>query len=415
MNGGLSRGLLVRFLFSCNTCGKKLTFTLLINRCDCGGTLTLEYNLEYVSRTLTRESLKNRYPTMWRYHELLPIENIENVVSLGEGCTPLLRLTQSERKLPIGKLWVKREEQNPTGSFKARGFSVAISIAKEYGIKKVAVNSNGNAASALAAYAGAAQMDAYVFLPQDCPGLIVDECSRYGADTYLVDGLIHDAGQIIRDGEKVEGWHNLGTSKEPGRVEGKKTMGFEIVEQLNWTFPDVIIYPTGGGSGMIGMWNAFQQLKKLKLVNGDFPRMISVQETGCQPLVNALERDDVITPSHAMVTSNPTGMRVPNPPDGNLVISIIRKSGGTALAVTPDEIIHGQHTLGKQGISSSPEGAATWAALLRLLDQDSIRPTDNVILFNTCHAMKYSPWRSSNNRVIRTYQDWVRHQQDSTN
>ncbi|TMV48579.1 threonine synthase [Paenibacillus mesophilus] len=390
----------------CSNCGKRRTFQMKDTRCGCGGTMLVEYDLERASRTLTKESLKNRQTTMWRYEELLPIEKNEHIVSLGEGWTPLVRLYGAEKALPLQKLWVKREEQNPTGSFKARGFSAAVSLAREYGIRKVAVNSNGNAASALAAYAGYAGMEAYLFLPRDCPGLIVEECIHYGARTFLVDGLIHDAGQIIRDGERDQGWHHVGTLKEPGRVEGKKTMGLELAEQLGWKLPDVIVYPTGGGSGIIGMWNAFRQLKQLGMVDGDMPRMVSVQEAGCQPVVRSMAKGEFVAQTEG-VTSKPTGMRVPNPPDGGLIVSILQESNGTALSVTPKEICDAQADMGNQGISASPEGAAAWAGLLRLIDRGWIHKNDEVVLFNTSHAMKYWPWHAVRVPVVRTYQDWV--------
>lgn len=397
----------MHFGLTCKTCGKKKPFSIKGSKCSCGGTLLVEYDLEAVSRTLTKDNLKERQTTMWRYAELLPIINKENIISLGEGWTPLIRLYQAEKTLPLQKLWVKREEQNPTGSFKSRGFSVALSIAREHGIQKVAVNSNGNAASALAAYAGYAGMDAYVFLPKDCPGLIAEECVQYGAQTFLVDGLIHDAGKIIQDGEQEQGWYSVGTLKEPGRAEGKKTMGLELAEQLGWKLPNVIVYPTGGGSGVIGMWNAFKQLKQLGFIQGDLPRMVSVQEIGCQPVVEAMKNKGEFQPQTHEILSRPTGMRVPNPPDGDLIISILRESDGTAIAVSKEEIQNAQLSLGTQGISSSPEGAATWAGLHRLIDHGWIQPTDEVVLFNTSHAMKYLPWRQNNLPVVKTYQDWV--------
>ncbi|WP_066172620.1 threonine synthase [Bacillus marinisedimentorum] len=402
----------MNFWFSCKDCGKTSPLTINKNKCACGGTLLVEYDLERVGHTLTKESLKDRVTSMWRYHELLPVENIEKIVSLGEGWTPLIRLKNAEKEYPVKKLWVKREEQNPTGSFKARGFSSALSIANEYGIRKVAVNSNGNAASALAAYAGYAGMDAYVFVPKDCPGLIVEECIQYGAHTFLVDGLIHNAGKIIADGKEEQEWYDVGTLKEPGRAEGKKTMGLELAEQMNWNLPDVIIYPTGGGSGVIGMWNAFKQLKELGFIEGDLPRMVSVQEAGCQPIVSSMETGEHFTSQTSNVTSNPTGMRVPSPPDGELIVSILRESGGTAVAVTKEEIKQGQQSYGKQGISSSPEGSATWAGFNRLVEQGWIRPNDEVVLFNTSHAMKYLPWEQHNVPVVKTYEDWLRIQQD---
>lgn len=336
----------------------------------------------------------------------LPVEKPDNIVSLGEGWTPLLRLFEAEKALPLRRLWVKREEQNPTGSFKSRGFSAALSIAREHRISKVAVNSNGNAASALAAYAAYAGMEAYVFVPKDCPGLIVEECVDYGAKTYLVDGFIHDAGLIIKQGESEQGWYNVGTLKEPGRSEGKKTMGLEIAEQLGWKLPDVIIYPTGGGSGVIGMWNAFRQLKQLGFVQGELPRIVCVQEDGCQPLADAIQANRNFQAQCDRVVSNPTGMRVPNPPDGELLVSILRSCGGTAIAVTGEEIADAQRSMGKQGISASPEGAATWAALLRLLDEGFIRREEEVVLFNTSHAMKYKPWANAQVPVVKNYEEW---------
>ena len=398
----------MRFSLACRDCGKQAPFRFDRMRCGCGGRMVPVYDLERIGRTLTRENLLRRPASMWRYEELLPVHDRKHIVSLGEGWTPLVRLFEGERRLSLGKLWVKREEQNPTGSFKARGFSAALSIAMENGIRKVAVNSNGNAASALAAYAAYAGMEAYVFLPKDCPGGIVRECISYGAHTCLVDGLIHHAGAIIKEGTAEQGWLHVGTLEEHGRTEGKKTMGLELAEQLGWKFPDVILYPTGGGSGIIGMWNAFAQLKELGMVQGDPPRMFSVQETGCHPLVDAMERGGEFKPQEKPVSSNPTGMRVPNPPDGSLIVSILRESGGGAVAVTEEEIRMAANAMGRFGISASPEGAASWAGLLRLLDQGSVRPQDEVVLFNTAHALKYLPWKEEKVVTVKTYADWRR-------
>ncbi|NOU94307.1 threonine synthase [Paenibacillus sp. LMG 31456] len=398
----------MRFWLGCRKCGKPTPFNIKSGSCPCGGTLQVEYDLELVKHTLIKENLRDRATSLWRYAELLPVQSKEHIVSMGEGFTPLISLTRAEQAFPLKRLWVKREEQNPTGSFKARGFSVALSIANEYGIRKVAVNSNGNAASALAAYAGYAGMEAYVFLPKDCPSLIIEECIHYGAHTCLIDGLIQDAGKLIREGEQEQNWYNVGTLKEPGRAEGKKTMGLEIAEQLHWKLPDVIIYPTGGGSGVIGVWKAFQELKQLGFIQGDLPRIVSIQETGCQPLVDALRNNDLFSPQSEEVSSSPTGMRVPQPPDGQLLVSIIRQSSGTALAVSQEEIRQAQLILGKQGISSSPEGAATWAGLIRLLDQGWISRQDEVVLFNTSHAMKYVHGSSQSKLpIVKSYQDWV--------
>ncbi|QGQ96471.1 threonine synthase [Paenibacillus psychroresistens] len=392
------------FLLKCTLCNKTEVFALK-GKCECGGTLLVEYDIELAARTFTKANLKQRHSSMWKYHELLPITNPNCIVSLGEGYTPLIRLNTWEQKLPLGKLYIKREEQNPTGSFKARGFSAALTLLKERGIVKAAVPSNGNAASAFAAYSGRAGIDAYVFIPQDCPYLIVEECLHYGAKTYLVDGLIHDAGAIVEAGKVEQGWFNVGTLREPGRVEGKKTMGFEIAEQLEWTLPDVIIYPTGGGSGVIGLWRAFSQLLELGLVNGEMPRIAAVQEYGCTPICDAFQETGLTV--YATLPA-PTGMRVPEPPDRQLVASIIRKMNGTTVTVTQAEIRAAAAATGLSGISSSPEGAATWAGMLRLCETGWIQKKDKVVLFNTSHAMKYSAGKhASHIPLIKSYQDFL--------
>ncbi|OCT12356.1 threonine synthase [Paenibacillus pectinilyticus] len=401
----------------CSRCSARLPFRYQDMKCECGGTLLVEYDLELVARTLTKESLKQRYSSMWRYRELLPVEDSASIVSLGEGWTPLLRMPKWENKLSLKRLWIKREEQNPTGSFKSRGFSVAVSLLKEAGVTKAAVPSNGNAAGALAAYAGRAGIQAFVFIPMDCPSLIVDECPLYGATTILVDGFIHDAAAIIEAGRDEQGWVNVGTLKEPGRVEGKKTMGLELAEQLGWTFPDVIIYPTGGGSGIIGMWKAFMELKSMGFIQGDMPRFVCVQEEGCQPIVDGVHPVSTATSDDSgddlplldgKIIPNPTGMRVPNPPDLPLLLSIVQQSGGTAIAVSKKQIADAILSLGADGISSSPEGAATWAAMLVLSDTGWLRASDSVVLFNTSHAMKYAKLGTSAAiPIIRTYDDYM--------
>ncbi|WNR42614.1 threonine synthase [Paenibacillus roseipurpureus] len=402
---------------TCSRCSARLPFRYQNMKCDCGGTLLVDYDLELVAKTLTKASLHERYPSMWRYQELLPVHDPANIISLGEGWTPLLRMPKWESKLSLRRLWVKREEQNPTGSFKSRGFSVAVSLLREAGATKAAVPSNGNAAGALAAYAGRAGIEAFVFIPMDCPSLIVDECPLYGAKTILVDGFIHDAAAIIESGRGEQGWVNVGTLKEPGRVEGKKTMGFELAEQLGWTFPDVIIYPTGGGSGIIGMWKAYLELKELGLIDCEMPKFVCVQEEGCQPIVDGVHQssqptrageDDSLLLAASSTIPNPTGMRVPNPPDLPLLLAIVEQSGGTALAVSKVQIAEAMRCLGTEGISSSPEGAATWAAMLQLCTDGWLKPSDSVVLFNTSHAMKYAKLGTSAAiPIIRTYDDFV--------
>lgn len=390
----------------CSRCSARLPFRYQDMKCTCGGTLLVDYDLEHLSRTFKKEALQNRYPSMWRYKELLPVSNPDCIITLGEGWTPLLRMQKWEQKLPIRQLWIKREEQNPTGSFKSRGFSVAVSLLKESGAAKAAVPSNGNAAGALAAYASRAGLASTVFIPLDCPPLIVEECPLYGAETYLVDGFIHDAAAIIEAGKQEQGWVNVGTLKEPGRVEGKKTMGLELAEQLGWTFPDVIIYPTGGGSGIIGMWKAYHELKALGWIDGPMPRFVCVQEAGCQPIVDGLS-----PPAGMDLTgtceANPTGMRVPHPPDLPLILSIVKQSGGTALALSKEQIAEATRSLGAQGISSSPEGSATWAGMLELCDSGWLCPTDSVVLFNTSHAMKYAQLGTHTSLpTIKSYADY---------
>ncbi|MBM7683598.1 threonine synthase [Pullulanibacillus pueri] len=391
----------------CSKCSKVLPLNTLRGQCDCGGVLLAEYDFERIGQAFTKESLKQRPTTLWRYFDVLPVEDKKSVISLGEGWTPLIRLAALEKRWPLQELWIKREEQNPTGSFKARGFSVAVSLLNEHGIHKVAVPSNGNASAALAAYAGRAHMEAYVFVPKDCPSPIIKECLHYGATVYKVDGLIHDAGSIIQEGQKEQGWFNVGTLKEPGRVEGKKTMGYEVVEQLGFEFPDVIVYPTGAGSGVIGMWKAFHEMKQLGWIDGDLPRFVSVQEENCEPLVTAIEqkKDSVTFEGNEAITSAPTGMRVPQPAAGNLLLSILKETNGTAIAVSKNEIKTAQRELGCQGISSSPEGAATFAALQHLFDRREIKPTDRVVLFNTSHAMKYMESLAHTVPQIRNYRE----------
>lgn len=427
----------MKVALTCAACGRQRAFTLRASVCECGGTLLAEYDLEKVRLTMTPEALRGRPRDMWRYMELLPVNDADNVVSLGEGGTPLVRLPEAERALGLLGLWIKREEQNPTGSFKARGFSAALSVAREHGVGRVAVGSNGNAASALAAYAARAGMKAWVFVPRDAPGLIAEECVHYGASTYLVDGLIHDAGRIAEEGAQAGCWHNVGTLKEPGRAEGKKTMGLELAEQLGWRLPDAIVYPTGGGSGIIGMWNAFRQLKALGLVTGDMPRLVSVQEEGCTPIVDAVRAAERArhdgpdaplgqsggpgTGDHAWnphrervhvsgipgpVAASPTGMRVPLPPDVKLIVRILRETGGTAIAVSRQAIGDAARAMGRMGISSSPEGAAAWAGMLELSARGWLRQGERVVVFNTCHAMKYWPWSGGRALpVIRSFAD----------
>lgn len=386
---------------TCAACGKERSFALQ-GKCTCGGTLLVRYDLERIRR-LPRTVLANREATMWRYRELLPVEDKTKIVSLGEGGTPLLRMPALEKEWGLAAVWIKREEQNPMVSFKARGFASAVSLLHERGIRMAAVPSNGNAAAARAG------IEAYVLMPQDCPVYIVRECLLYGAATYVIDGLIHDAGRIVEEGQVREGWFYVGTLKEPGRAEGKKTMGLEIAEQLGWTMPDVIVYLTGGGSGIIGLWKAFRELRELGWVRGELPRLVSVQEEGCAPIVSALRSGAGVKPVEHCAGASPTGMRVPHPPDGDLIVSILRETGGTAVAVSAEEIRRAQARMGALGVTSSHEGAASLAGTLRLREERWLKDKERVVLFNTTHALKYVPWGNPANqpglRIIRSYSD----------
>lgn len=397
---------MARFWLRCSRCDGETEFRLSA-RCACGGSLLVEYDLDRVAATLSPEALRSRSGSMWRFREMLPVERDASIVSLGEGSTPLLPLPSLGDATGVRRLYAKREEQNPTASFKARGFSVAVSLLVEHGIRKAAVGSNGNAGSALAAYAARAGIAAHIFLPVDCPGLIVDECQGYGAEVCLIRGLIQDAGKLIDTGRDIEGWTSVGTLREPGRVEGKKTMGLELAEQLGWRLPDVIVYPTGGGSGIIGMWKAFRELKALGWITGDLPRFACVQEQGCTPLLPAITGREEAGATLGTVRPSPTGLRVPSPPDGPLLARIVRESSGTAVAVTRDEIAAAQALFGTAGISSSPEGAATLAGLRTLRESGWIRASDEVVLFNTAGAMKYRPWApSAPPAVVADYADY---------
>ena len=328
--------------------------------------------------------------TLWRYRELLPLQNDANLVSLGEGFTPLLEAKALGRDLDLARLWIKDEAQNPTGSFKDRGLSMAISLAKEHGVKKVAIPSAGNAGGSLAAYAGRAGIEAHVFMPRDTPLANQLEVRQYGAKLTLVDGLINDCGRIIAERKSAEGWFDVSTLKEPYRVEGKKTMGYEIAEQLNWKLPDVIIYPTGGGTGLIGMWKAFQEMEEMAWISTKRPRMVSVQASGCAPIVKAFEEGKETAQPWQNANTIASGLRVPQAVADFLMLRALRESDGTALSVSDKEMLAEiPHVAKAEGIFFCPEGAACVAALRRLTAQGWIKSTDEVLIFNTASGLKY--------------------------
>ena len=346
-----------------------------------GGSLYVRFDLNAIKGKFTRDSLRGREASMWRYREVLPGER---PVTMGEGFTPML----PSRKMP--NVWIKDEGLNPTGSFKARGLCAAVTMAREYGLKKLAVPSAGNAASALSAYSAAAGIEAHIFMPKDVPMANLVECKAYGAKVTLVDGLISDCAKIVNERKQAEGWFDISTLKEPFRVEGKKTMGYEVAEQLNWELPDAIFYPTGGGVGLIGMWKAFDEMEQLGWIGGKRPRMVSVQAAGCAPVVKAWNERKPVAEVWQNAQTAAAGLRVPRPYADYIVLDIVKKSGGTALAVSDDQIMQGvQEWASDEGVFASPEGAACLPAYKTLLANGFLKSSDKVVLFNTGTGLKH--------------------------
>jgi threonine synthase len=374
----------------CARCQTRFALSELLNLCPCGSPLLVRYNIEAAKTAIAKSDLAGRAASLWRYRELLPLQDDANRVSLGEGFTPLLEAKKLGGELGLGRLWIKDEAQNPTGSFKDRGLSLAISRAKELGVKKAAIPSAGNAGGSFAAYAARAGMEAHVFMPRDTPMANQIEVVQYGAKLTLVDGLINDCGRMVAERKTSEGWFDMSTLKEPYRVEGKKTMGYEIAEQLNWHLPDVIIYPTGGGTGLIGMWKAFGELEELGWVGSNRPRMVSVQASGCAPIVKAFNEDKPSAEPWRDGQTVASGLRVPQAVGDFLMLQAIRESGGTALSVSDDDMLAEIKLVGKaEGIYFCPEGAACVAALRRLVEHSWIKPDDEVVIFNTASGLKY--------------------------
>jgi threonine synthase len=348
------------------------------------------YDLARAAQTLTKESLRNRQSDLWRYREVLPVENDENIVSLGEGWTPLFHAQRLGEQIGLSELYIKDESQNPTQSFKARGMAAAVSMAKELGAQKLAVPSAGNAAGALAAYAAKAGLEAFIFMPKDTPRANVVECEQTGAHVTLMDGLITDCGAEIGRRKDAEGWFDVSTLKEPYRVEGKKTLGYELAEQLNWELPDVIVYPTGGGTGLIGMWKAFDEMEQMGWIGSKRPRMVTVQAAGCAPIVKAFEDGKRFADEFPNAATEASGLRVPKAVGDFLILDAIRASGGTAVSVTDAELIAATREIGaSEGIFCAPEGAACLPALKQLLKAGSVRSDERVVLFNTGSGVKY--------------------------
>ncbi len=386
----------------CAACGVRHEAQRLLNLCrECGKPLLVRYDLEQAGRSLKKESLGARRPDLWRYREVLPVADDANIVSLGEGWTPLLRAARLGKKLGLNALFIKDESQNPTQSFKARGMATAVSMAKELGVKKLAAPSAGNAAGALAAYAARAGLECFIFMPRDTPRANVVECEQTGAHVTLLDGLITDCGAEVARRKDAEGWFDVSTLKEPYRVEGKKTLGYELAEQCAWSLPDVIIYPTGGGTGLIGMWKAFDEMEQLGWIGSQRPRMVSVQASGCAPIVQAHAEGKRFAPEFpnaATVASGlrvpraigDSGLRVPRAIGDFMILEAIRSSGGTAIAVTDEKLLAAVAEIGAQeGVFCAPEGAACLPALRKLLADKEVAADERVVLFNTGAGVKY--------------------------
>jgi threonine synthase len=376
----------------CGLCGERLDADSLWNLCPkCQKPLLACYDLEAARAAVSSASLASREPTMWRYRELLPVRDDAFKLCLGEGFTPLFRAVRLEREVGHAPLYVKDEGLNPTGSFKARGLAAAVSRAFELGVRAVSIPTAGNAGCAMSAYAALAGLEAHVFMPGDVPRPFINECRVLGAQVTLIDGLITDCGKAAREGVEKHGRFDVSTLKEPYRIEGKKTMGYEVAEQMGWSLPDVIIYPTGGGTGLVGMWKAFAEMAELGWIGPERPRMVTVQSDGCAPMVKAFREGKEFAEPWPNARTIADGMRVPAAVGDFLILRALRESGGTAVAVSDAEILDATCRLGRTtGIWPAPEGGATLAALLRLKRDGWVRDGESVVLFNTGNGAKYS-------------------------
>ena len=373
----------------CSRCNKTYTPNQVLNLCECGAPLLVRYDLAAVRSSWKKEQVAHSVTSMWRYAPVLPAE-AEEAVTLTEGWTPLIQATALGKALGASDLWVKDEGRNPTDSFKARGLSCAVTMAKKLGLKKLAIPSAGNAASALAAYAAAAGLESHIFMPRDVPQSNFIECQAFGAHVTLVDGLISDCGRIVGERKAAEGWFEVSTLKEPYRIEGKKTMGYEVAEQFGWQVPDAILYPCGGGVGLIGMWKAFAELEELGWIGSKRPKMISVQAAGCDPITRAFESNAPASEFFQNAHTVASGLRVPKALGDFLVLQAVRESGGTALSVEDEEMLDAGVLLAEQeGIFAAPEGGACVAAVRRLLGTGFLKRDERIVIYNTGSGLKY--------------------------
>jgi threonine synthase len=376
----------------CSRCGLRYEARRLLNVCTaCKAPLFARYDLEFAKREMRPGHLELREPNLWRYREVLPTDPADERISLGEGFTPLLSTPRLGARLGLPKLLIKDEAGNPTGSFKARGLSVAVSMAKALGATEVCLPSAGNAGSALAAYAARGGLRAHVFVPRDIPSLFLLETRAYGAHVETVDGLITDAGRRCAELAAANGWFECATLKEPYRVEGKKTMGYEIAEQLAWKLPQAIVYPAGGGTGLIGMWKAFAELEEMGFIGADRPRMYAVQAAGCAPIVKAFDEGKDDAPMWPNARTHAHGLRVPKALGDFLMLRAMRESGGGGVAVSEEEIVAGGKAAAEtEGLFMAPEGGACVAALRTLVASGRLGPDDSVVVFNTGTGFKYT-------------------------
>jgi threonine synthase len=374
----------------CSLCNQKFDARKAWNLCACGGPLLVRYDLQKARQIWSRDSVSSGPNSMWRYAPVLPPANPASIVSLGEGMTPLVPTPRAGARAGADRLWVKDEGLNPTGSFKARGLSCAISMCVELGIRKVAIPSAGNAASAMAAYAAAAGIESHIFMPRDVPQSNYIECRSFGSKVTLVDGLISDCAKLVAAGKDTQGWFEVSTLKEPYRIEGKKTMGYEVAEQMGWQLPDAIFYPTGGGVGIIGMWKAFSEMEQMGWIGSKRPKMIAVQVEGCQPVVRAFERGAERSEFWENAYTVAGGLRVPKPLGDFLILDAVRSSGGTAIAVSDEETLDaGIELASDEGMFVAPEGAACMAALKKLLASGFLKREESIVIYNTGAGLKY--------------------------
>jgi len=378
-------------VLECSVCKTAYDAAVLRNLCDCGGPLFVRYDLAAIAGAHHgADSLVDHSRTdMWRYAQVLPAE-ASDAVTLGEGWTPLLPLRRLGAQWGCLRVLLKDEGLNPTGSFKARGLSVAVTMARLLGARKLAIPSAGNAAGAMAAYAAAAGLEAHIFMPQDVPAANFLECKAYGAEVTLVDGLISDCGRMVAERKAKEGWFEVSTLKEPYRIEGKKTMGYELAEQLGWRLPDAILYPCGGGVGLIGMWKAFEEMETLGLIGARRPKMIAVQATGCQPITRAFEQGASHSEFFADAHTVASGLRVPKALGDFLILRAVRESGGTAISVSDEELMDSAVELaGREGLFVAPEGGACVAAAKKLVDAGFLGRDEETVIYNTGAGGKY--------------------------